>query len=133
MNEIKVLQKDGFQKRGKFWSYRMRIPDPLTGKTKEVRFSGFSTKAEAQSDRKIREAEVLDGRFVKPTKITVKDHFEEWFRVKTAREEIKTSSVEYYRNAMEWYIIPRLGQIALKDLSVEQIESFLIDLTQRGK
>ena len=129
----KSQQKDGFQKRGKFWSYRMRIPDPLTGKTKEVRFSGFLTKAEAQSDRKIREAEVLEGRFVKPTKITVKEHFEEWFRVKTAREEIKTSSVEYYRNAMEWYIIPRLGQIALKDLSAEQIESFLIDLTQRGK
>jgi len=53
-------QKDGFQKRGKFWSYRMRTPDPLTGKTKEVRFSGFLTKAEALTDRKIREAEVLE-------------------------------------------------------------------------
>ena len=126
-------QKDGFQKRGKYWSYRMRIPDLGTGKTKEVRFSGFSTKAEAQSDRKIREAEVLEGRFVKPSKITVQENFEEWFKVKTAREEIKTSSVEYYRNAMEWYIIPRLGHIALRNLSVEEIESFLISLSQSGK
>ena len=49
MTQSKSEQKDGFQKRGKFWSYRYRVPDPLTGKKKEVRVSGFLTKEEAKA------------------------------------------------------------------------------------
>ena len=57
MTQSKSEQKDGFQKRGKFWSYRYRVPDPLTGKKKEVRVSGFLTKEEAKADRAVKVVE----------------------------------------------------------------------------
>jgi hypothetical protein len=43
--------KNGIAKRGKSWSYVMRIPDPVVGKTKPVWVGGFSTEAEAKVAR----------------------------------------------------------------------------------
>jgi integrase len=111
----------------------MRVPDSATGKTKEVRVSGFATKVEAQADRRVKELEAQEGRYVTSTKLTVEDFFEDWFRVKVARGEIKFLTAENYRQNLHTYIFPLLGSVALQDLTVEKLESFLIHLGQKGK
>lgn len=124
-------QKDGIIKRGKFWSYRVRVPDPITGKTKEVRISGFSSKEEARISRDRSRTDKNQGVFISPSRMTVKDHFEEWFSIKSY--EIKPTTVAQYRQILDYYILPRLGSITLKDLSADKIEKFYIDLIQGGK
>ena len=133
MNEEKGLQKDGFQKRGKFWSYRMRVPDPVTGKKKEVRVSGFLTKAEAKADRVVKETLASEGRYLKPTKLTVEEHFEEWLDLRIKTKNVKASTIAQHRYLLDKYILPKFGSKALKDLSPELIEKTLLDLAVSGK
>ena len=93
-------QKDGFSKRGKFWSYRFRVPDPATGKTKEVRISGFSTKEEAKADRIKRQAEAQNGKFVRSSKETVGEFFHDWLEKKIAKGDIKPTTAHQYRQVI---------------------------------
>lgn len=131
--EEKVLQKDGYEKRGKFWSYRMRVPDPITGKKKEVRVSGFLTKAEAKADRLVKESLASEGRYLKPTKLTVGEHFEEWLELRIKTKKVKTSTLAQHRYLLDKYIIPKFGSKALKELNSELIERTLIELAVSGK
>ena len=133
MAQSKTEQKDGFQKRGKFWSYRFRVPDPVTGKSKEVRVSGFLTKEEAKADRRVKELDAQEGRFIKPTKLTVGEHFEEWLDMRIAKEEVKASTLGQHRYILDKYILPKFGTMALKDLNSQLIERTLVELLQTGK
>ncbi len=125
-------QKDGFQKRGKFWSYRFRVLDPETGKKKEVRISGFLTKEEAKVDRIKREAEAQKGRFVRPTKETVEEFFQAWIQTKVDKGSLKKATAHQYRNAIETYLVPHLGALTVQELTSERLENFLVSLIQNG-
>lgn len=125
--------KDGFQLRGKKWSYRFRVPDPTSGKTKEVRISGFLTKAEAKSDRVKREAEVQERGFIKASKETVEVFFSDWLETKIAKGKIKLTTASQYRQAIFYYINPNIGKLHLKELTPENLEQFLIRLIRGGK
>jgi integrase len=133
MTQSKSEQKDGFQKRGKFWSYRYRVPDPLTGKKKEVRVSGFLTKEEAKADRAVKVVEAENGKFVKRSTLTVAEHFEEWLEFRIASGKIKLSAIGQYRYILNHYILPKFGVIALRDLNAQLIQSTLIQLAKSGK
>ena len=43
--------KNGVVMRGKTWSYVLRVPDPVTGKTKPKWVGGFTTEKEAKLAR----------------------------------------------------------------------------------
>jgi integrase len=125
-------QRDGFQKRGKFWSYRFRVLDPETGKKKEIRISGFPTKEEAKADRVRRESEAQKGRFVRPTKETVGDFFQAWIQTKVDKGDLKKATAHQYRNAIETYLIPHFGGLTVQELTPERLENFLVTLIQSG-
>lgn len=125
-------QKDGFQKRGKFWSYRFRVLDPETGNKKEVRISGFLTKEDAKADRVKRQAEAQKGKFVRPTKETVEDFFQAWIQTKVDKGSLKRATVHQYRNAIQTYLIPHLGRFTVQELTSERLENFLVSLVQSG-
>ena len=121
-------QKNGIAKRGSTYSYIVRITDPKTGKKKQKWISGFATKAEAVSARDKARNEARTGIFVSPTKITVQDHFEAWWQIKS--QKVKPTTADNYRQILERYILPNLGSIALKDLSPVLIERMLLDLNK---
>jgi integrase len=125
-------QKDGFQKRGKFWSYRFRVLDPETGKKKEIRISGFPTKEEAKKDRVRRESEAQKGRFVRPAKETVGDFFTAWLETKVSKGDLKKATAHQYRNSIQTYVIPNLGGLTVQELTPERLEKFLVNLIQSG-
>lgn len=132
-NQKASEQKDGFSKRGKYWSYRFRVPDPATGKTKEVRISGFPTKEEAKADRIKRQAEAQNGKFVRSSKETVGEFFPDWLEKKIAKGDIKPTTAHQYRQAINYYLNPHLGVLKLNELNPELLENFLITLIQGGK
>ena len=121
-------QKDGIAKRGSSYSYIVRVKDPETGKSKQKWISGFDTKEEAKSARDKARTESRDGVFVSPTKITVQEHFEEWWEIK--RTKVKPTTAENYRFILDRYILPKFGSQLLKDLSSAKIEKVFIELIQ---
>jgi integrase len=121
-------QKDGIAKRGSTYSYIVRVTDPETGKKKQKWISGFATKAEAVSARDKARNEARTGIFVSPTKITVQNHFEAWWQIKS--QKVKPTTADNYRQILDRYILPNLGSIALKDLSPVLIERMLLDLNK---
>lgn len=121
-------QKDGIAKRGSSYSYIVRIKDPVTGISKQKWISGFATKEEAKSARDKARSEARSGVFVSPSKITVQEHFEEWWAIK--RTKVKPTTAENYRFILDRYILPKLGTQLLKDLTPARIEKVLIELIQ---
>lgn len=121
-------QKDGIAKRGSTYSYIVRVKDPETGKTKQKWISGFATKAEAISARDKARTDARTGIFVSPTKITVQDHFEAWWTIKS--QKVKPTTADNYRQILDRYILPNLGSMALKDLTPVLIERMLLDLNK---
>lgn len=121
-------QKDGIAKRGSSYSYIVRVKDPETGISKQKWISGFATKEEAKSARDKARSEARDGVFVSPTKITVQEHFEEWWEIK--RTKVKPTTAENYRFILDRYILPKFGTQLLKELTPARIEKVLIELIQ---
>ena len=121
-------QKDGIAKRGSSYSYIVRVKDPETGQSKQKWISGFATKEEAKSARDKARSESRDGVFVSPSKITVKEHFEEWWEIK--RTKVKPTTAESYRFLLDRYILPEFGSFLLKELTSAKIEKVLIELIQ---
>ena len=119
-------QKDGIAKRGSSYSYIVRVKDPETGLSKQKWISGFATKEEAKSARDKARSESRDGVFVSPTKITVQEHFEEWWEI--TRTKVKPTTAENYRFILDRYILPKFGSQLLKELSSAKIEKALIEL-----
>ena len=123
-------QKDGLTKRGSKWSYIVRVPDPITGTTKQKWISGFATKEEAKSARDLARTESRQGVFVSPSKITVQEHFEEWISLK--KTKVKATTADNYRQILDFYILPKFGNTLLKDLNAFKIERFYLDLAEGG-
>lgn len=121
-------QKDGIAKRGSSYSYIVRVKDPETGKSKQKWVSGFATKEEAKSARDKARTDSREGVFVSPSKITVGEHFEEWWEIK--KTKIKPTTAENYRFILDRYILPKFGTQLLKELSSTKVEKFLIELIQ---
>jgi len=134
MNEQALgKSKDGYQKRGDKWSYRYSVRDPITKKMKQVRISGFQTKEEARADRIRRELEAQENKYVSKSKETISEFFPIWFQNKVAKKQLKTSTVEQSRQTLSTHIYPKIGHLALQDLSFEILENFLISLLKNGK
>jgi integrase len=124
--------KDGYQKRGNKWSYRYSVKDPITKRMKQVRISGFRTKEEAKADRIRRELIAQEGRYVSKTGETVKDFFIYWFQYRQDSGELKKSTINYYREKLDYYIYPSLGNVKIQELTSEMLEDFLVSLIRGG-
>lgn len=133
MNEQALgKSKDGYQKRGNLWSYRISVRDSVTKQMKQVRYSGFRTKEEAKADRIRRENESREGKYVSKSNETVKDLFLYWFQYRQDSGELKKSTINYYREKLDYYIYPSLGNVKIQDLTSEMLEDFLVSLIRGG-
>lgn len=124
--------KDGYQKRGNKWSYRYSVKDPITKRMKQVRISGFRTKEEAKADRIRREYEAKEGKYVSKSKETVSDLLNAWFKNRQDLREGKFATLNNYRQMLDFYILPKLGDIPIQDITSDQLEGFFRELVKSG-
>jgi integrase len=103
--------KDGLVKRGSKWSYVLRVPDLISGRTKQKWIGGFASEKEARSARDKARVSVNAGIYVSPSKITVGEFLRKWMDIHALR--LKPSTETGYRENLERYTIPRLGKIPL--------------------
>ena len=122
--------------KGNFWQVRFRYTEKKTGKPEEIQArrdehgEPFATKNdalafEAELRRKFKNNGVL-----KPSRITVAEHCEQWFDVKKVALEATTR--QKYRQTLDGQILPALGAIALKDLTHDQIQEWVTNLKRVG-
>jgi integrase len=127
MSEAKKTKvKNGIVQRGKKWAYVLRIPDPLTGKTKPVWVSGFDSEKSAKVARDKARVALSNRDYVAPTKTTVGDFLTTWIELHA--RHIRPTTLNGYRKIIKNYLIPGLGVIKLQDIRPTHIEAFYSDL-----
>lgn len=122
--------KNGITKRGKTYSYVIRVPDPSTGKTKPKWFGGFLSEQEAKKARDKARVTVANGTFVMPTKVTVEQYLTQWVEIHSGT--LKPKTADDYKWLIQRYICPRLGNVQLNQLRPSTIQKFYIDLLNEG-
>jgi len=122
----KVRVKNGIVQRGKKWAYVLRVPDPVTGKTKPVWVSGFDSENSAKVARDKARVSVSNRDYVKRSGTTVSEYLSLWIELHA--RHIKPTTLNGYRKSIKNYLIPGLGAMKLQDVRPSHIEAFYSDL-----
>jgi integrase len=124
-------------KRGDTWYFRRRIRDKRTKKDKWVReaLSTSLTEAKRLRDQLLKEILVY-GAIQKPQGESENGPLfgelaEKWAKIKTA--DIKGSTMRDYRSAMNLYVLPKLGNQPIRQITYLDIEEFKADLKNSAK
>ncbi|MGE7975550.1 tyrosine-type recombinase/integrase [Bacillus cereus] len=104
--------------------------DPLTGKRKQKKKRGFTTKKEAENALTKLLSEVHTGNYVEPSKLSYGEYLQDWFNTKKHSVGIQTAKVlKGYLNSR---IIPSLGDIKLAKLTSLHMQNYVNSLRDDG-
>ena len=121
-------------KRMSYWSFVVdRGIDPVTGRRRQQRQSGFRTRRAAEDALRRTIQQLTDGMYVERTDQTVDAYLTEWLAGLTARRQLKAKTVKSYEECVA-RLRPDLGPIrlqALKPIDIEQCYGRL--LTEGGR
>jgi len=127
--QTKNKVKNGIVFSGKSWSYVIRVPDPITGKTKPAWFGGFDTAINAKLARDKARVAVGQRDYIAPTKLTVGEYLTAW--IDAHARKIKPTTRNRYRELIKDYLVPRLGSIKLQELKPLHIEQFYNSMAEQ--
>jgi integrase len=131
-NQTRKKVKNGISFTGRNWSYVLRVPDPVTGKTKPVWVGGFDSSQSAKLARDKARIALANRDYIPAGKLTVGDYLETW--ISNHAQRIKATTLDGYLDLINAYIIPGLGSIKLQELRPTQIQAFYTDLlTKPGR
>ncbi|GAA3759500.1 tyrosine-type recombinase/integrase [Salinactinospora qingdaonensis] len=122
--------RDGVMKRGKTWSYVIRVSDPETGVSKPKWVGGFATEDEAKAARDEARVKARRGEYIDRNRVTVGEYLAEW--IETHSVEIKPKTLHMYRYLIEHYIVPRLGEMRLQAVRPATLTKFYRELSATG-
>lgn len=105
--------------------------DPETGKRKQNWISVKGNKKEVERQLNEMVNQLNHGSFVKPTKMTVRDHFTQWID-NYAVPNLSPATVESYRFITTKHIYPRLGNITLTALRPQSVQALYSDMVKSG-
>ncbi|SRR5579859_114364 len=106
--------------------------DPVTGKriTKYKSFKGTKKEASRELTRLL--AQIDDGVYADPSKMTVSQYLEHWLTCDIERR-LAPSSARRHREICETYIKPRIGSLPIAKLAAIHIEKLEADLQKDGR
>ncbi|MEV0286484.1 tyrosine-type recombinase/integrase [Kribbella sp. NPDC050820] len=122
--------EDGLTKRGKTWSYVVRVPDPITGRSKPKWVGGFPTKDAAKEARDEARRSARRGEYVEKSRITVEEYLTGWLDGHSM--EIKPSTLAGYREWMERHVYPRIGKMRLQAVRSATLTAMYKELSTKG-
>lgn len=105
--------------------------DPATGKKRQKWVTFYGTKRSAQRELRelVRRYEAAS--WSAPSSETVAEFLQRWLR-DHAEANLRDTSASKYRYTVEKYIAPRLGHVALQQLTPALIQGMCSDLLARG-
>jgi len=106
-----------FRKRGKYWSFTVDIGrDPETGKRKQKTVSGFRTKKEAEKACAELIAQIENGGYREPKKITLGEFILDYME-NNVKQAIRASTYSKQMNVVKKHILPDLGHLQLSKIT----------------
>lgn len=122
--------KDGVMKRGKTWSYVIRVIDPDTGRSKPKWVGGFATEDDAKDARDEARRAARRGEYVDRSAITVKEYLGDWLDAHAL--EVKPRTLDGYRYLIRQYGEPRIGHMRLQAVRPTTLSGLYRDLLASG-
>jgi hypothetical protein len=118
--------RNGLQKRGDSWSYRIRVGDRLVGE------GGYVTREEAEAARDKARVAAREGRLpAVPTRETVAAYLARWLTIHTS--QVKPATLASYRTHVDTHIVPALRDLPLKKLNRATLATFYGGLSRRAR
>ncbi|HMS24199.1 MAG TPA: site-specific integrase [Acidimicrobiia bacterium] len=102
-----------------------------SGKRKQKWHGGFSTRKEAEVARAKLIADVHDGAYVEPTKLT----FEAWIIqrwIPSMKTQLKASTFDSYKRNLNNHVIPFLGNTSLTEITPHKLNNLYTELLLNG-
>jgi integrase len=113
------------RKRGSTWTWYIEdVPDPRTGRPRQVSKGGFRTRKEARDALLEAQAALRSGTFVEPSKRTVGSYLLEEWLPENQPPRLRPSSFANYTIYTRTHVVPRLGDIELQRLSPSNLSAF---------
>ena len=122
--------KNGVVIRGKTWSYVIRVPDPLTGKTKPKWVGGFATEKEAKLARDKARVALGTNNYIGDTSLTVGEFLTQWIELHA--HQLKPTTLYSYTRNIRSNLIPYIGHVKLQDLRPAHVQTLYGQLLERG-
>lgn len=122
--------KDGVMKRGKTWSYVIRVPDPVTGVSKPKWVGGFETEDDAKDARDKARVAAREGQYVDKNAITVSAYLNDWLTAHAL--EVKPRTLASYSYLVRQYIEPHIGSMRLQAVRPTTLSALYRDLLDNG-
>lgn len=120
--------RNGVIKRGKTYSYVVRLKDPATGVSKPHWVGGFETHAEAAAARDETRVRGRRGEHVARSLVTVEEHLFAWLNT----VDVKAKTRAGYRYNAQHYVLPRIGGLALQDLRPATLTAMYVEILKCG-
>ena len=114
------------------WEYRFDLgADPLTGRRRTRTKTGFATKREASAALRTAMTAHETGRSVSKSQQSVETFVNQWHAgVKPA---LRDTTWVNYRNYLDYYVIPVIGETRLQDLSALRLNLLYAHLLEKGR
>jgi integrase len=110
---------------------RIEQPDPVTGARKRVTVGTFATKRQAEKE----EAKAITARergtLLAPDTTTVGELLDRWLEVDVPRS-VRPEQIVNYEGIVRLHLKPAFGEVQVRRLTVERVESLYADLQTRG-
>ncbi|WP_404384996.1 site-specific integrase [Knoellia locipacati] len=122
--------RDGVVKRGKSWSYVIRVTNPDTGLSKPKWVSGFQTEAAAKAARDEARVAARRGEFVNRSTVTVSSYLSDWLDGHAL--EVRPRTLSGYREILDRYVVPRIGRMRLQAVQPATLTRLYLQLLEGG-
>ncbi|MFC3687095.1 tyrosine-type recombinase/integrase [Aquipuribacter hungaricus] len=122
--------RDGIIRRGRTWSYVIRVTDLESGRSKPKWVGGFVSEAEAKAARDLARVAVRRKEYVDRSPVTVAQYLDRW--LEAHRVELKPNTYRGYRDNLASYVHPRIGSLRLQALTSGALSALYRDLSQSG-
>ena len=116
------------------WQVVLRVPDPVTGKKKQVwRSTGERDRAKA----KLIEAKLIvaatRGELLPTDQTPLEEFLPQWLETRAATAGLEAGTVASYRNAITLHILPALGKVKICDLTPAMLSAYYAKKLRSGR
>jgi integrase len=120
-----------YQRENGTWAGQLTYFDIVQGKKRRLSISG-RTRKEVQD--KMHEAQNTKacGRLAPPSRLTLKDWLTTWLK-DYAEGQYKPTTCSLYKNYINAYIIPRIGNLQLQELQTSDLQRFYKLMLEEGR
>ena len=112
------------------WFFIVDVPGP-SGRRRQVRRRGFTTKKAAARALTELRSEVMHGTFVAPSRLSVADYLDVWLEALPASGR-RPSTVAGYRHLVNHDVLPAIGGLELQALTALHLDRLYAGLLGRG-